>query len=617
MARPRRFLTRFPILPFRGTPDAFKLKDRLVIEPDIITRLKSCQTFAGADLETMYTLPHQAFIRNFSLRFFVGTALTKHDFFLMNFSPKAQSQTDAASKTAARVSLGTIFSAVVIALFIAIRLWHLSASCLWFDEIFSVHAARHGWTELLRFVAADIVHPPLFYLLLKIWIAIGGESLLWLRLLPALLAIATVIPFFFLCRELELSRNERNLALLLLGVNGYLIKYAQELRMYSLLMLLSLCSLWLFMKFFRANRASQKQLVWLFLVNLLLVYTHYAGWLVILLEALALLIWQRRRLMPFLAGIVITILAYLPWVFLVTRNAKAGTKLAQNIGWVTRPTLRDVTQFYALLNKPFWFIQSSAARPYDLLTAIFALLVLGAPLLLLSMRLWRRSAPENEATILQFRALFLFVLATVAVVFGLSWLLPLSIWGTRHLIIVATPYAVLVAVAIVRLTRDWMRIAVYLVLGFWFLVAGSAWALAPPQFYIWCAWEPLARQVEASEQQPAEEVRVYAFEDLVAYHLWFAFDSLHRKQFKVTIIKNLPGIQEDPAYFLPRRFNEIAVMNSTQITGNEIWIAYRSLRWDGALPPLSTLDNMGYTVRNVYSTQAQGQQAFMVRIVRK
>lgn len=530
----------------------------------------------------------------------------------MTFSPNAPS-----ANTANRMGdKSTIFFAAVVILFAAARLWRLSATCLWFDEIFSVHAACHGWIELLRFVAADIIHPPLFYLLLKIWIAIGGESLLWVRLLPALLGIAAVVPFFFLCRELELSRSERNLALLLLGVNGYLIKYAQELRMYSLLMLLSLCSLWLFMKFFRAERASHKQLVWLFLVNLLLVYSHYAGWLVIILEAFALLIWHRHRVMPFLAGIVVTVLAYLPWVFLVTRNAEAGKRLAQNIGWMTRPTFRDITQFYALLNKPFWFIQSSAARPYDLLTAIFALLVLGTPLLLLSLRLWRPTAQENEAGVSQFRALFLFVLAPVAVVFGLSWLLPLSIWGTRHLIIVAAPYAVLVAVAVVRLTRDWVRIAVYLILGFWFLVAGSAWALARPQFYIWCAWEPLARQVEVSEQQPAEEVRVYAFEDLVAYHLWFAFDSLHRRQFEVAVIKNLPGIQEDPAYFLPRRFNEIAVMNSTQITGNEIWIAYRTLRLDDTLPPLSTLENMGYTVRNVYSTPAQGQQAFMIRMAR-
>jgi uncharacterized membrane protein len=535
----------------------------------------------------------------------------------MTFSSNAQSHTSAANNTAGRDSLATIFSAAVIALFMAVRLWRLSASCLWFDEIFSVHAARHGWTELLQFVAADIIHPPLFYLLLKIWIAIGGESLVWLRLLPALLGIAAVVPFFFLCRELELSRNERNLALLLLAVNGYLIKYAQELRMYSLLMFLSLCSLWLFIKFLRAEEASRKQLVWLFLLNLLLVYSHYAGWLVVILEGLTLLIWHRRRVTPFLAAIIITILAYAPWVFLVTRNAEAGKRLAQNIGWVTRPTFRDITQLYALLNKPFWFIQSTAARPYDLLTAIFALLVLGMPLLLLSIRLWRSTAPVNDAGFQPFRPLFLFVLAPVAIVFGLSWLLPLSIWGTRHLIIVAAPYAILVSLAIIQLPRYWIRITVSLILGFWLLLAGSAWVLARPPVYIWCAWEPLARQVQISEQQPREAVRVYAFEDLVAYHLWFAFNSSPHHQFKVTVVKQLEGIQEDPAYFLPRGFNEIGVMESAQISGNEFWIAFRASGWDERQPPLSALENMGYTVREVHSTQAQGLQAFMVRMARK
>jgi len=533
----------------------------------------------------------------------------------MTFSPNAPS-TSTANKTTDK-SLATAFFAAVVILFAALRLLRLSATCLWFDEIFSIHAARHGWIDLLRFVAADLIHPPLFYLLLKIWIAIGGESLVWLRLLPALFGIAAIIPFSLLCRALDLSLNERNLALLLLAVNGYLIKYAQELRMYSLLMFLSLCSLWLFIKFFKTEPASRKQLLWLFLTNLLLVYSHYAGWLVILTEGLTLVIWQRSRVKPFVAGLAFTMMAYAPWVFMVGRNAEAGKGLAQNIGWMTRPTFRDVTQFYALLNKPFWFVQSTAARPYDVLTAIFALLLVGVPLLMFSGRVWRSRDRARDADLQPIRTLFLLALAPVAIVFGLSWLLPLSIWGTRHLIIVAAPYAILVSLAIVRLTREWLRIAVYVILGSWILLAGTAWALARPPVYIWCAWEPLARQVEVNEPQAAQDVRVYAFEDLVAYHLWFAFESSQRKQFKVTVVKNFPGALEDPAYFLPRRFNEVAVMNSAQINGSEIWIAYRAARWDDTLPPLSTFENMGYAVRNVYSTQTQGQQAFMVRMARK
>jgi uncharacterized membrane protein len=537
--------------------------------------------------------------------------------FFTTLSLTEKSLIKTANEAAERKSLSTLFSAAVVVLFIAVRLWRLSVSCLWFDEIFSVHAAHHGWAELLRFVAADIIHPPLFYLLLKTWISVGGESLLWLRLLPALFSIAAIIPFLLLCRELELKGNERNLALLLLAVNGYLIKYAQELRMYSLLMFLSLCSLWLFVKLFRSERAWHKQLLWLFPVNLLLVYSHYAGWIVVVVEILALVIWQRPKARRFLITIAIILIAYVPWAFLVTVNTEVGKGLAQNIGWVTRPTLWDVTQICALLNKPFWFIQSTAARPYDLLTALFAILVLGAPLGLLAVRCWRPDENMNDAERQTLRALFLFVLVPVGIVFGLSWLLPQSIWGTRHLIIVAAPYAILISVAVIRFRWHWLRIAVCLSLGSWFLLAGVAWALARPPVFIWCAWEPLTRHV-ASPAQPAQEVRVYAFEDLVAYHLWFAFDSSQRKQFQVTVVKGVEGIQEDPAYFLPRRFNEIAVVNgAAQISGVEIWIAYRAAGWDETRPPLSTLENMGYTMRDVYSIQAQGQQAFIVRMGRK
>jgi len=53
---------------------------------------------------------------------------------------------------------------LVIVLFLLARLWHLTANCLWFDEIFSLHAAEHSWRTLLPFAAADLVHPPLFYI---------------------------------------------------------------------------------------------------------------------------------------------------------------------------------------------------------------------------------------------------------------------------------------------------------------------------------------------------------------------------------------------------------------------------------------------------------------------
>src|ERR1051326_4891439 len=189
--------------------------------------------------------------------------------------------TDTAQTRDAAPRLQLILTALSAALYAAARLRHLTATCLWFDEIFSVHAARHAWGGLWRFAAADLIHPPLFYALLKIWVSIGGESLLWLRLFPALTSVLALVPFLLLARELRLGASATNVALLLVAANGYLLKDAQEVRMYSLPLLLPLFSLWLFARLVNARSSSGAkpatfglQLA-LAAVNLILVYTPY------------------------------------------------------------------------------------------------------------------------------------------------------------------------------------------------------------------------------------------------------------------------------------------------------------------------------------------------------
>ncbi len=133
--------------------------------------------------------------------------------------------------------------------YILLRLQHLTDLCLWFDEIFSIHAAEHDWQNLFRFVVQDLIHPPLFYVLLKIWILTVGESLFQLRFFPVLFSIISLIPFYLLCRQLKLNYLAIALAFSFFAANGSLIKYAQEVRMYSVLLCLSLFSLWLFLRF--------------------------------------------------------------------------------------------------------------------------------------------------------------------------------------------------------------------------------------------------------------------------------------------------------------------------------------------------------------------------------
>jgi hypothetical protein len=506
-----------------------------------------------------------------------------------------------------------ILFGLICALFAGARLWRLATSCLWFDEIFSVHAARHDWAGLIKFTAADIIHPPLFYALLKVWMTIGGESILWLRLLPCLVAIATIVPFWLLGRELNLKPAETNLALLLMAASGFLIKYAQEVRMYSLLLFLSVCSVWLFIRFLKSQSAADKNLWALSAINLLLVYTHYYGWMLIGIQALILLFGRWKKFGSHSLGSAGLLLAYSPWIYAVIVSREPGRGLEQNLGWITRPRFSDVADFFVLLNRPFQFSRSTTDRAYDMLSFWLVLLLLGLPLFFFLWRLVSSLFRNRRESAELYLAVFAFAPAMIA--FDLSYLLPYPVWGTRHLLIGAVLFFILAAIAILRLPKSWMRITAVLVVGFWFLVAGAIALTRPAPVLTWCTWEPLLKQMPAAESK-STTTEVYAFEDLVAYHLWFATTKSNRNQLKVTVIKNVAGLSEDPAFFLPRQFDEIKVGDQTTIAGEHIWLAFRAPRWDETRAPVSVVKSMGYQTGRVLSMNAQVEQALLVEFWR-
>lgn len=534
-----------------------------------------------------------------------------------NHSPRTELRLDQSDSATASSSFSFLLFAIPIVLFVAARLWRLTASCLWFDEIFGVHAARMKWAEMLKFVAADIIHPPLFYALLKLWIGIGGESLLWLRLLPVILSTAALVPVVLLCRELRLRANEVNLTITLLAVSGYLIKYAQEVRMYSLLFLLTCLSLWLFVKYINAAKPNILLLA-LATANLLLIYSHYYGWFVVLIELLVLLCWWRNKAVKFLLTTVVLCLSYLPWLYLITISKEPGRGLAQNIGWVPRPGPGDLAQFFSMLNAPFFFRQSSASTINDVWGLSLSLIVFGVPLGLLVRRNLKGSNDTDKRVIWW---LISFAFLPVVFAFLLSWVMQHSIWGTRHLIIAAPPYAALASIALFRARPIWLRKVCLLLLAGWVLLNGAVFLFKRPTNLTWCTWEPLAQQMMKVEIDSSRVVEVYAFEDLVAYHLWFAMDTARRQgfagNFKINVVKGIPGLREDPAYFLPRRFYEIDTHDGATFNGDAIWMAFRDTEWNVRHPPLSLLEGQGYETGKVFELSAQGQKAFMVELRRR
>jgi uncharacterized membrane protein len=496
-------------------------------------------------------------------------------------------------------AISTTVIAILIAAYIATRFWRLTASCLWFDEIFSIHAAEHSWNTILTFIAQDLIHPPLFYLILKVWIGIGADSLFWLRSLPVIISVVALIPFILLFRQLKLSKLTLGICLLFLVVNGALLKYSQEVRMYSLVMCLSLFSTWLFSRYFFKG----KSLIPLILINVLLVYSHYFGWFVVFTEVLAILLFQRIKIRAILVMSGVTITAFLPWAVTVFKFARAGAEVGQNIGWMQKPGVVAIIQFIFALIEPFYSAPSSI-DPYSIYQITLPLFLLSVIALILFFTKWNR---QNEHERQCVKLLILFPVVPVSIAFVVSWILPYSVWGTRHLIIIFASFLILLSVAITKIELKTIRTgAITLIV----LFSSYAFVLATlrdaPQ-YSWCAWEPLTGY--AKDIGPGN---IYVFEDLVAYHFWYELKQDGATERKVKKIANIDGLKEDKAYFLPRGFDEVKILDIGEVNEKQLFIAFRAKIFDETKPPISSFLNRGYIIKNQLSIKAVGEDAILV-----
>src|SRR5438270_5437658 len=162
----------------------------------------------------------------------------------------------------------------VVFVYTILRLRHLGTYSLWCDEAFSVFVAKSQWRDLFRQVILDRVHPPLYYISLKLWVEVVGVSIAALRVLSVLFSALTLLPLWSCMKQIKLQPQIRVALLFAIACNPFLIFYSQEVRMYALLCFLSVWSLDLYLK--QSRESSSLRILWA-LVNLALVMVHVAG----------------------------------------------------------------------------------------------------------------------------------------------------------------------------------------------------------------------------------------------------------------------------------------------------------------------------------------------------
>ncbi|HDH99096.1 MAG TPA: hypothetical protein ENF68_00155 [bacterium] len=148
----------------------------------------------------------------------------------------------------------------------------LTKTSIWHDEAFSVLLPQYSMTEMIYRAGLD-VHPPFYYILLKGWFYLLGNSVFSLRLFSLVFGALSVIIFFYL---IKMSFGDKKLSLFLSFLflsNCFFIQYEIEGRMYTLALFLSLTSTLFLIKALKRKRKLDWFLYSLFVA--LGVYTHY------------------------------------------------------------------------------------------------------------------------------------------------------------------------------------------------------------------------------------------------------------------------------------------------------------------------------------------------------
>src|ERR1700687_1127044 len=138
------------------------------------------------------------------------------------------------------------YAAVGLAMAAALWLrWStLTSQSLWMDEGYTVWISQFSPRQIW-YILRDDTSPPLYYFFVHYWRALFGSSEFCFRSLSALLGTLSLPLVYLVARKVLLSGTAVAVAVGLYAVSFYQIWYAQEVRCYSLLGLLSIASVYL------------------------------------------------------------------------------------------------------------------------------------------------------------------------------------------------------------------------------------------------------------------------------------------------------------------------------------------------------------------------------------
>lgn len=227
--------------------------------------------------------------------------------------------------------LGMIFllSAVGM-LVVSVRLCF--ADGIWYDELYTMGLTGRSFGQLTALTARD-VHPPFYYYYVK---AVQALCRIVSPQVNVVIVskICSVLPLLGLFAY-GITKVRRHFGLLCAGLFAFCVtampnlpQYTVEIRMYLLAMFLVTAAFWHGYEIVCCESGGYKDWIGLAVYGILAAYTHYfacAAVAVIYFLLLVYFVYENKKgakytLKTWLAAVIVSVLAYLPWMTVVVRQ---------------------------------------------------------------------------------------------------------------------------------------------------------------------------------------------------------------------------------------------------------------------------------------------------------
>ena len=210
----------------------------------------------------------------------------------------------------------------VLLLGFALGALQLNADFLWLDELYSlsnmgVFAEPFSLTEVHESLAAHSQnHVPLYFFLGSLWARLVGWMQVPMRYLSLLFGVLLIAWLYRFAAD-RLNRPTAITAALLLSTSGFVLLYFHEIRMYTLLLWLTVVHAWLYWRLISRDEAKAWEWFCFIAAASALLYTHVFSLFVFLGLGLHHLVFAsrirqwRRVILAWGIG-ALTFLPYLP-----------------------------------------------------------------------------------------------------------------------------------------------------------------------------------------------------------------------------------------------------------------------------------------------------------------